>query len=136
MNVDWQAVGSIVSIVSALAAIGALFFVIINIWLLNRTLSANINSTLLQDSIEIIKYVSNRTHRYDYFYNAKRLNLDDTYKIEVLCACEMLANYCNLVLVTLNTLEANERAHWQRFVQTTLAKSPQLRAFIDTYRTW
>jgi len=60
MNVDWQAVGSIVSIVSALAAIGALFFVIINIWLLNRTLSANINSTLLQDSIEIIKYVSNR----------------------------------------------------------------------------
>jgi hypothetical protein len=61
---------------------------------------------------------------------------NDDHKIEVLCVCEMVANYCDLVLVTLETLEENERPHWQKFVENTLKKSPQLRAFIHKYRAW
>jgi hypothetical protein len=93
---NWQAIGSIGS---ALAAISALVFLLVNIRLLNRTLQANINGPLLQQSTELLRYIATNPYLYDYFYNSQLLSDTDEHKVEVLCVC--VCAKCWQIIVTL-----------------------------------
>jgi hypothetical protein len=90
MNAEqWQAFGSIGSMLSGVAAVVGFGFIIINICVLNRTLRSNINGNLLQQSIGILKYIADKPYLYDYLYSDKSLSDTDPHKVEVLCLCEM-----------------------------------------------
>lgn len=128
-----------IDVVEALSGVGAivgLYFVLRQIKLVERTLQADTNTQLCAQSLQILAHLSEKAHLYDYFYNSKSLEPNDPNKVEVLCLCEMIANYSDLVALQLSNMPPEVKRPWSRFITDTLASSPALREHLDRYPLW
>lgn len=104
--------------------------------LVERTLQADTNTQLCSQSLQILAHLSDKPYLYDYFYNFKSLEPNDPHKVEVLCLCEMIANYSDLVALQLSNMPPEVQTRWSRFITDTLAASPALREHLHRYRLW
>ena len=111
-------------------------FVVRQIRLLERTIKADANGRLSDQSIPILSFIANKPHLYEYFYASKPLVVDDPNRVEVVCVCEMIANYSDLVVSTLPDLEPRVRQRWVRFITDTAANSPAFREHMVRHRLW
>jgi hypothetical protein len=134
---DWPA--KVQAIAGVLSLLSLLFGFVLVVWqlsLLKRTLRSDTNARLSEQSLAILAYMADRPHLYDYLYASKPLGESDECRVQVLCLCEMVANYSGLVVSIMDDLDADVRARWRSFITDTLASSPALRDFIQKYRSW
>jgi len=118
---NWPAtVQAIAAAVTALVSIVGFVMVITQLILLKRATKSDTNGRLSEQSLEIIAYIADHPYLYDYLYASKPLSEADNHKVEVLCLCEMVANYCGFVVATLKDIDYKSRDRWLRFITDTL----------------
>jgi hypothetical protein len=87
-------------------------------------------------SYEILRLISERPHLYAYFYEQKPLVGVGGERVEVLCCCEMIANYCDNTALQRSSIPADVWARWRNFIRGQLEMSCVLRDFLREYRAW
>jgi hypothetical protein len=134
---DWPAeTQAITSILGLMVTSFGFLFLSRQITLLKKAIVSDTNGRLSDQSITILNFIADKPYLYDYFYHSKPLGSADEHVIEVLCACEMIANYADMVALSLPDIPVLVRSRWTRFITDTLASSPALRDFIAQHRLW
>jgi hypothetical protein len=87
-------------------------------------------------SYEILKLMAERPHLYAYFYERKELLDADPHRVEVLCCCEMIANYCDNTALQRENIPIHIWRRWRNFVREQIAMSIVLQEFLMEYREW
>lgn len=87
-------------------------------------------------SYDILKLMVNRPKLYAYFYEKKPLPEPGDERVEVLCCCEMIANYCDNTALQRENIPDHVWQRWKRFVREQVAMSVVLRDFMREYREW
>ena len=87
-------------------------------------------------SYEILGMMADRPYLYPYFYGRKPLATDDEHRIEVLCCCEMIANYCDNTALQRENIPEHVWARWRNFLREQLSMSLVLQEFMGEYRNW
>lgn len=130
-------------VVQAVAAVGTLLatmfgfvYVARQIKLVRRGLNAQANAGLSEQSLSILSFIAEHPETYDYLYNNKRLIEGDANAVAVQCLCEMVANYCDLVVAMLPDLAPEVVERWKRFIIDTASCSPALRNHLNHHRLW
>lgn len=129
--------------VQAITAVGTLLatgfgfvYVVRQIRLVRRSLLAQGNTGLSEQSLTIMSFIAEHPATYDYLYNNKRLTDGDRHRVQVLCLCEMVANYCDMTVAVLPDLDPTVAERWRRFITDTLSCSPTLREHLQQRRLW
>jgi hypothetical protein len=87
-------------------------------------------------SYEILRMLADRPHLYAYFYEGKPLDEAGEHRIEVLCCCEMIANYCDNTALQRENIPDHVWQRWRNFIREQLALSVVLHDFMQQYRDW
>lgn len=127
----------------AIAAMGTLVVTIIGfvliirqIRLVRRSLLTQANAVLSEQSLTILDFVAAHPATYDYIYRNKALQSGDPHEVAVRCACEMIANYCDLTVAMLPDLPPAVAERWTRFITDTASCCPTLREHFAEHRLW
>ena len=87
-------------------------------------------------SYDILRLLAERPHLYPYFYERKPLAEAGEHRVEVLCCCEMIANYCDNTALQRENIPGHVWQRWRNFVREQIALSVVLQDFMSEYRTW
>lgn len=87
-------------------------------------------------SYEILQMMAARPHLYAYFYERKPLDEAGEHRIEVLCCCEMIANYCDNTALQRENIPDHVWQRWRNFIREQIALSVALHDFMQQYRDW
>jgi hypothetical protein len=87
-------------------------------------------------SYEIMHMMVDRPYLYPYFYEKKPLLENDEHRIEVLCCCEMIANYCDNTALQRENIPDHVWQRWRNFIREQISMSPALMEFMKQYRLW
>lgn len=87
-------------------------------------------------SYDILRLLAERPHLYPYFYERKPLAEAGEHRVEVLCCCEMIANYCDNTALQRENIPDHVWQRWRNFVREQIALSVVLQDFMREYRTW
>jgi hypothetical protein len=93
-------------------------------------------SSLCGLSYEILKLLSDRPYLYPYFYEKKPLSENSDKRVEILCCCEMIANYCDNTVLQRENIPEHVWKRWRYFVCEQIANSIVLQNFLLEYREW
>lgn len=127
---------AILSCISLVATIGGLYAVYIQIVKIKETTWSNTHNKLADQSLELLKFLSQNPSTYEYFYKNKPLEQESTDKYIVLFAAEALSNFMENLLLQKNNLPDKQWAVWNRFIYTTFEYSIVVRNFIQENREW
>ena len=130
-------------VVQALAALGGLLvtlggflFVIRQVMLIERTIRKDTNTSLCAQSIEILKEMAKCPQCYACFYDNAPLPEDEKVRVEVLCICEMIANYLDNVALQRDNLPEPLWERWSCFIRDTLVGSQVIQEHFRKFRNW
>jgi hypothetical protein len=87
-------------------------------------------------SYDILRMMAERPHLYPYFYERKPLAEAGEHRVEVLCCCEMIANYCDNTALQRENIPDHVWQRWRNFVREQIALSTVLQDFMREYRAW
>jgi hypothetical protein len=87
-------------------------------------------------SYDILRMMAERPHLYPYFYERKPLTEAGEHRVEVLCCCEMIANYCDNTALQRENIPDHVWQRWRNFVREQIALSIVLQDFMREYRAW
>lgn len=87
-------------------------------------------------SYDILRMMTERPHLYPYFYERKSLAEAGEHRVEVLCCCEMIANYCDNTALQRENIPDHVWQRWRNFVREQIALSVVLQDFMREYRAW
>jgi hypothetical protein len=87
-------------------------------------------------SYDILRMMAERPHLYPYFYERKPLTEAGEHRVEVLCCCEMIANYCDNTALQRENIPDHVWQRWRNFVREQIALSVVLQDFMREYRAW
>lgn len=87
-------------------------------------------------SYDILRMMAERPHLYPYFYERKPLLDTEPNRIEVLCCCEMIANYCDNTALQRENIPDHVWQRWRNFVREQIRLSVVLQDFMGEYRSW
>ena len=87
-------------------------------------------------SYDILLMMAERPHLYTYFYERKQLAEAGEHRVEVLCCCEMIANYCDNTALQRENIPDHVWQRWRNFVREQIALSVVLQDFMREYRAW
>jgi hypothetical protein len=87
-------------------------------------------------SYDILRMMAERPHLYPYFYERKPLAEAGEHRVEVLCCCEMIANYCDNTALQRENIPDHVWQRWRNFVREQIALSIVLQDFMREYRAW
>ena len=87
-------------------------------------------------SYDILRMMAERPHLYPYFYERKPLAEAGEHRVEVLCCCEMIANYCDNTALQRENIPDHVWQRWRNFVREQIALSVVLQDFMREYRAW
>ncbi|MFM9170985.1 MAG: hypothetical protein ACKOTD_12985, partial [Phycisphaerales bacterium] len=68
-------------------------------------------------SYDILRMMAERPHLYPYFYERKPLAEAGEHRVEVLCCCEMIANYCDNTALQRENIPDHVWQRWRNFVR-------------------
>lgn len=134
---NWaEQVLAITATITLLVTMVGFVFIARQITLLKRAAQSDANGRLSEQSLSILGFIADHPHVYDYLYASKPLHSLDEHRVDVLCACEMIANYADLVVCTLSDIAPATRSRWTRFITDTSASSPAFKEFMTNHRLW
>ncbi len=87
-------------------------------------------------SYDILRMMAERPHLYPYFYERKNLSEAGEHRVEVLCCCEMIANYCDNTALQRENIPDHVWQRWRNFIREQIALSIVLQEFMHEYRAW
>jgi hypothetical protein len=87
-------------------------------------------------SYDILKMIADRPYLYAYFYDRKPLAPEDPHRVEVLCCCEMIANYCDNTALQRENIPPHVWVRWRNFVAQQVEASVVLQEFFTRYSEW
>lgn len=87
-------------------------------------------------SYDILRMMAERPHLYPYFYERKPLLETEPNRVEVLCCCEMIANYCDNTALQRENIPDHVWQRWRNFVREQIRLSVVLQNFMSEYRGW
>ncbi len=87
-------------------------------------------------SYDILMMIAEKPYLYDYFYNNKKLEKNDPHRVEVLCCCEMIANYCDNTITQKENMPISAWHKWRRFIRQQIEMSSVLKEFFEEYAEW
>lgn len=87
-------------------------------------------------SYEILRMMSSKPHLYSYFNDRKPLEPDAPHLVEVLCCCEMIANYCDITALQRENIPRHVWQKWRFFIRAQLDMSKVLQDFVQQHRDW
>ena len=87
-------------------------------------------------SYDILRLLAERPHLYAYFYEGKPLSEAGNHRVEVLCCCEMIANYCDNTALQRENIPDHVWQRWRCFVREQVTMSVVLQDFLREYRQW
>jgi len=87
-------------------------------------------------SYEILRSMASQPQLYAYFNDRKRLEADSAHRIEALCCCEMIANYCDNTALQRESIPVHVWKKWRLFIAQQLRVSVVLCEFIEEHRDW
>lgn len=87
-------------------------------------------------SYDILRMMAERPSLYPYFYERKPLAEAGENRIEVLCCCEMIANYCDNTTLQRENIPDHVWRRWRNFISQQIAMSVVLADFLREYRDW
>jgi hypothetical protein len=130
-------------IMQALATLGVLLvtlagflFVIRQVRQIERTIRKDTNTSLCAQSIEILKEMAKCPQCYPCCYENAPLPEDEKVRVEVLCICEMIANYLDNVALQHDNLPQPVWERWRSFIRDTLAGSQVIQEHFRKFRNW
>lgn len=133
---DWTQVQAWTGIAALIITIVGFWFVFRQIALVRRTLNAQANAVLSEQSLSILQFIAANPETYDYLYNSKPLTSGDPNAVAVRCLCEMVANYSDMVVAMMPDLHQDVAKRWERFITDSLSCSPALRDHFREHRLW
>jgi hypothetical protein len=89
-------------------------------------------------SYDILKMIFDHPSLFPYVYEGKRLTKDtpESERVQVLICCEMIANYCDNVVLQRENIPNEIWLRWRAFIREQLLASAELTAFIHHYGAW
>jgi hypothetical protein len=135
MDPNWaEKVQAYASVATALITFGGILFVLWQIKQVDRGIRSNTNERLMNESLEILRFLAENPGNYDYFYNGKELpkEADEALKY----ATEMVANYMEHVVLQTETLPTDVREGWKKFVKDSYARSSVVREHLKKFADW
>jgi len=89
-------------------------------------------------SYDILKMIADRPFLFAYVYENKRLTPEtaDSERVQVLICCEMIANYCDNVVLQRENIPVKVWLQWRRFIKEQFSASAELTVFVRQYEGW
>jgi hypothetical protein len=87
-------------------------------------------------SYEILRMMAERPHLYPYFSERKPLAEAGERRVEVLCCCEMIANYCDNTALQRENIPDHVWQRWRNFIVEQIRLSVVLQDFMTEYKAW
>jgi hypothetical protein len=129
-------VQALASLGGLLVTLGGFLFVIRQVGQIERSIRKDTNATLCAQSIEILKEMARCPPCYACFYENAPLPDDEKVKVEVLCICEMIANYLDNVASQHDNLPGPVWERWNCFIRDTIAGSQIVQEHFRKFRNW
>jgi len=127
---------ALVGIGTLLVTIAGFLFVIRQVKQIERTIRSDTNASLCAQSIDILSEMAKCPEGYSCFYDNAPLPSDNKLRVEVLCICEMIANYLDHVALQHDNLPKPVWERWSCFIRDTLAGSQVIQEHFRKYRNW
>jgi hypothetical protein len=126
----WAQIGTLAVAVMGIA------FVLLQIKQVNKTMRATANDRLANESLLIMRYLSDNSGLYDYFYNGKmpEPQREDDEKLKY--ATEMIANYIEHITLQTAELDKSMQSAWMNYIKDLYTNSPVIRRHLTRYNTW
>jgi hypothetical protein len=87
-------------------------------------------------SYEILQMMASRPHLDPCFYERKPLADAGEHRVEVLCCCEMIANYCDNTALQRENIPDHVWQRWRNFIVEQIRLSVVLQDFMTEYKGW
>jgi len=133
---DSVSVDTILAVVAIAVNVVGFFFVIRQIRQQALATRGDTYTNLCGLSYDILRMMAERPHLYAYFYERKPLPESGDQRIEVLCCCEMIANYCDNTALQRENIPDHVWQRWRNFIREQIRMSVVLQDFMREYRDW
>ena len=127
---------AVIAAVAVLVNIVGFIFVIRQIKQQSLATRGETYTSLCGLSYDILMMIADRPYLYEFFYNNKELTADYPHRIEVLCCCEMIANYCDNTLTQKENMPRSAWRKWKKFIRQQIEISLVLKGFFEDYAEW
>ncbi|MFM1936521.1 MAG: hypothetical protein RI990_1480 [Planctomycetota bacterium] len=133
---ETASIDTILTVVAIVVNVVGFYFVIRQIRQQALATRGDTYTNLCGLSYDILRMMAERPHLYPYFYERKPLAEAGEHRVEVLCCCEMIANYCDNTALQRENIPDHVWQRWRNFVREQIALSVVLQDFMREYRAW
>lgn len=126
----------ILSSASLIFTIIGLIFVFIQIRKLKHSIWNTTHAALFSQSLELLKFLNEKSLSYQYFYENKELPKEAEEKVYILYAAKALANFLEQLLLQKDNLPKQQWRVWKKYIGSSLQCSQVLQDFILEKKEW